>query len=320
MTTTATGARAVELEPGPSFVQTDATNAILERALAYAACGYAVNFSGPAGAGKTTLALHAASRIGRPVLLLAGDELITSTTLVGGLRGVRHRRIDDQFIRSVHKTQEDYLELWVDNRLTVACQEGYTLVYDEFTRSRPEANNLLLSVLEERILHMPVERGADHVLRVHPEFRLILTSNPSEYAGVFQAPDALKDRMITIHLERYDFATEVEIVRSRSGVDRADAETVVRLVRGMAEDRRLGLHPSMRAAIMFARVLRHLDARPDVQDPRTLDVLCDVLGVDPARRRAARERAEAVLTGEVPSRGNRPRRRAATPPASDLGA
>jgi len=40
--------------------------------------------------------------------------------------------------------------LWVDNRLTTACANGNTLIYDEFNRSRPEANNALLSVLEGR--------------------------------------------------------------------------------------------------------------------------------------------------------------------------
>ena len=31
--------------------------------------------------------------------------------------------------------------LWIDNRLTTACRYGHTLVYDEFTRSRPYKKN-----------------------------------------------------------------------------------------------------------------------------------------------------------------------------------
>ena len=50
------------------------------------------------------------------------------------------------------QTEEDMVQRWVDHRLSTACREGYTLVYDEFTRSKPEANNVLLSVLEERLL------------------------------------------------------------------------------------------------------------------------------------------------------------------------
>ena len=69
---------------------------------------------------------------------------------------------------------------WVDNRLTTACQFGLTLIYDEFTRSRPEANNVLLSILEERILVLPNARGRESYLKVHPDFRAIFTSNPDQ--------------------------------------------------------------------------------------------------------------------------------------------
>jgi hypothetical protein len=41
------------------------------------------------------------------------------------------------------KTEEDVQQRWVDARLTLACREGFTLIYDEFNRSRPEANNAL---------------------------------------------------------------------------------------------------------------------------------------------------------------------------------
>jgi len=44
---------------------------------------------------------------------------------------------------------------WVDSRLTLAAKEGFTLVYDEFNRSRPEVNNVLLSLLEEKLLVLP---------------------------------------------------------------------------------------------------------------------------------------------------------------------
>ena len=100
----------------------------------------------------------------------------------------------------------------MDNRLTVACREGLTLLYDEFTRSRPEANNALLSVLEEGVLVLPARdpEGRDYV-PVHPNFVAIFTSNPVEYAGVHQAQDALFERIVTIDLESFDEATETAI-------------------------------------------------------------------------------------------------------------
>lgn len=273
------------LEPSDTFVETPATREILERALIYLACGYSVNFSGPAGTGKTTLALHTAHVLGRPTSVLTGDEEMTSLSMVGGYLGIRHRRIDDNFIRSVHKVSDEYRELWVDNRLTVACQDGYTLVYDEFTRSRPETNTVLLSVLEEHILHFPVERGGrERYLPVHPDFRLILTSNPAEYAGVFQTADALRDRMITISLNRPDRATEVAIVEAKAALSHAHAERIVGLVRTLSDDRRLGVRLSLRNGIMLGRIAHHLQVEPDPRDPRWREIVLDVVATSADER------------------------------------
>lgn len=102
--------------------------------------------------------------------------------------------------------------LWMENRLTTACRDGYTLIYDEFNRSRAEANNVLLSVLEEKMLSLPsMGKVRGGYIEVHREFRAIFTSNPEEYAGVHKAPDALMDRLITLDLGHYDRETEIRI-------------------------------------------------------------------------------------------------------------
>lgn len=49
---------------------------------------------------------------------------------------------------------------------------------------RPEVNNVLLSVLEEKILVLPPESNRVEYLKVSPQFRAIFTSNPEEYCGV----------------------------------------------------------------------------------------------------------------------------------------
>jgi len=69
--------------------------------------------------------------------------------------GFQKSKLIDNYIHSVLKTEENVKTFWVDNRLTTACQNGYILIYDEFNRSKPEANNALLSVLEEKILNLP---------------------------------------------------------------------------------------------------------------------------------------------------------------------
>ncbi|MBI5481155.1 MAG: gas vesicle protein GvpN [Deltaproteobacteria bacterium] len=269
----------VTVEAGESFVVTPDVRGIAARALAYLGAGYPVHFSGPAGTGKTTLALHVAALRGRPVTLMHGDDEFGSSDLVGGDYGYRKSKLIDNFIHSVVKTEESVNTLWADNRLTLACKNGDTLVYDEFTRSRPEANNALLSVLEERLLTLPRRQPhGDGYLEVRPEFRAIFTSNPEEYAGVHRTQDALMDRLITIKIDYYHRETEVEITRAKSGLPREEAEVVVDVVR---ELRSLGVTkqgPSLRASIMIARVARQQGAHPRPGDPVFGDICRDVLG------------------------------------------
>jgi len=268
-------------EPSPEFVETPAVREICERALAYLEAGYPVHFSGPAGTGKTTLAFHVAARRGRAVTLLHGDDEFGSSDLVGTDSGYRRRRVVDNFIHSVLRTEDEMSTVWADNRLTVACREGCTLIYDEFTRSRPEANNVLLSVLEERLLTLPTGRGtAERYLEVHPDFRAIFTSNPEEYAGVHRTQDALLDRLITIRLGHFDRETEVEITRARSGIPREGAEAIVDLVRALRDQDAARRRPSIRACIMVARVLARRGARATGGDAVFAATCRDVLRVE----------------------------------------
>ena len=264
----------------PGFVESDYVQGIIRRAMTYIKAGFPIRFSGPAGTGKTTMAMYVAAQIGRPVILLHGDDEFGTSDLIGGQYGYRRKKMVDNFIHSVLKSEETVSPEWVDNRITVACKYGFTLIYDEFTRSRPEANNVLLPILEEKILDLPAARGEEGYLRVSPDFRAIFTSNPEEYAGVHKAQDALKDRMITIKLGHYDRETEVSIVEAKSGLPRDEAERVVDIVRSFRESIKTKLHPTIRASIMIARVLSATDSRPEADNRDFVEACLDVLNFD----------------------------------------
>jgi nitric oxide reductase NorQ protein len=270
-------ATVLRVEPRGDFVITPFIESICQRCLAYLEAGFPVHLSGPAGTGKTTLAMHLAGSLGRPVMIVYGDEEFGSSDLVGGDKGVVSRRLVDNFVHSVLKTEENIRNIWVDQRLTTACKNGYTLVYDEFSRSHAEANNVLLSVLEEKLLVLPESRYGESYIPVHPEFRVIFTSNPDEYAGVYTPQSALLDRMITIKLGFYDAETETAIAAAKSGLPPEDARKIVEIVRVVREETDSTIQPTVRSSIMISRILHRRQGKLELGDRIFMETCLDVL-------------------------------------------
>lgn len=274
----------IEPKPLAGFVETPYVKNFALRALNYIKAGFPIHFRGTSGTGKTTLAMHVASKIGRPVVLVHGDDQLSTSDLVGGEHGYRYRRLVDNFISRVLKTEESLDKRWNDNRLTVACKNGYTLIYDEFTRSRPEANNILLSILQEKVMDLPTNRGGEEAyLRVHPNFSAIFTSNPEEYAGVHKAQDALRDRMITIDLDYMDRPTEIAICQAKSGLSDNEAGVVVDIVRGLRDSGEYEFAPTVRGAIMIARSCRAHGAAISSKDYVFRQICRDILSSETSR-------------------------------------
>lgn len=278
--------------PLPNFVETKPIQDITERALAYIKAGFPVHFRGASGTGKTTLAMHIASKIGRPVVMIHGDEEFSTSDLLGGQYGYRIRKEVDNFIHSVLKVQEDMIQKWADNRLTIAAKYGFTLVYDEFTRSRPEANNVFLSVLQEKMLDLPAARGDEGYLKVDPNFTAIFTSNPEEYAGVHRSQDALRDRMVTIDLDHFDRETEVAITSAKSGLSQWDAEKIVGIVRDIRESGQCEFAPTIRGCIMIAKTLKVRNGSVHPKDQIFRETCCDILASETSRIGSKTNRAK----------------------------
>ena len=288
------------LSVGPSeeFIETPPVKEIVQRAMSYLEAGIPVHLTGPTGTGKSTLALHLAYKLRQPVMLMFGDEEFGTSDLIGDHTGYHKSKLVDNFIHSVLKTEENVSQRWVDNRLTTACKEGLTLVYDEFNRSRPAANNALLSVLEEGILTLPPSQEEAGYIKVHPNFRAIFTSNPHEYAGVHKTQDALLDRMVSIHLDYFDEATEQTIVAARTGVTLEDARKIV----GILRDLRQMVEPyeaiSVRRGIMIGKILRQKGLRVEKHDPFFLDICVDAF-ISGTHYSDDRKKMTEIVTGLV---------------------
>jgi nitric oxide reductase NorQ protein len=260
-----------------SVVVTASIQDVLERARIYLKAGLAVHLTGPAGVGKTTLALKIARDLTETHYLIQGDETFTRNELVGGLYGYYQKVVEDNFISSVSKVERRLTPIWVDNPVAMACQEGGILVYDEFTRARPETNNVLLGILSEKVLLITDKSGKLSLLDVHPGFGLILTSNPREYVGIHKAQDALMDRLVTIRLNNLDEETEILITAKHNNLSRSQAQQIVRFARAVHELEKLP-HSTTRMSIMIGKIYQtEFINRPD----KELFIKCcqDIMGL-----------------------------------------
>lgn len=265
------------LDRGAKFFENGEIRDLLDRAVFYARSGVCVHFNGMAGFGKTTLALRAAEALGRPVSFMAGNDWLTSHDFIGREVGQTTSTVVDKYVQSVRRTESETRSDWKDAILALSMERGYTLVYDEFTRASPEANSTLLSVLEEGVLVSTDPANGRTYLRAHPDFRMIVTSNPHDYAGVNGAPDALLDRMVTLTLHEPTEATLAGIAAARSGLDRAHCDRIVALVRRLRAGGDSAYLSSMRTVILIARIAALMVRERGLDDAALAQIVTDVL-------------------------------------------
>jgi nitric oxide reductase NorQ protein len=267
-----------------ALIQDDETKELLSRSLQYLKAGYPVHFTGPSGAGKTSLAIALAKKRKRPVMLMHGNHELNNKDLIGDFTGYTSKKVVDQYVRSVYKKDESVTETWRDGRLLEAVKNGYTLVYDEFTRSQPTTNNIFLSILEEGIIPLYGSKLTEPFIRVHPEFAIIFTSNPAEYAGVYQTQDALLDRLITINVDYKGAEKEAMIVSEKANLVMGEAKAITMLVSTLRDQCTNEMNgPSLRASIMIARLAIESDIPIDGKDPDFQRLCIDIAAYSVSR-------------------------------------
>lgn len=260
-----------------TFFENAEISNLIKRALFYARAGVPIHFQGTAGRGKTSLAIETARRLGRPVSVMTGNDWLDVDDMIGREVGQTTTSVVDKYIQRVRRSEQTCRLDWENSVLAEAMLAGHTLVYDEFTRSSAKANGLLLSVLEEGALVSVNQSTPEKWIHAHPDFRIILTSNPHDYAGVNASPDALKDRMITFNLAQYDVKTEAGIVAARTGIDLALSTRILGLVHHLHQAFGTGAMPSMRAAIMIAKIAALRLRTSTMSDTLLAQISADVL-------------------------------------------
>ena len=133
-------------------------------------------------------------------------------------------------------------------------------------------------------MDLPVGRGGDEpYLKVDPDFTAIFTSNPEEYAGVHRSQDALRDRMITMDLDYFDYETEVAITQAKSKLSKKNAETIVNIVRGLRESGKCEFAPTVRGCIMIAKTLKVQNLTPARANGSFSQMCQDILASETSR-------------------------------------
>lgn len=259
----------------PYFFENAEIAGLISRGLFYARAGVPIHFQGTAGRGKTAIALEVARRLGRPIAVMTGHDWLGADDMIGKEVGQSTRSVIDKYVQRVRRSESTVRYDWENSILADAMQRGHTLVYDEFTRASAKANGMLLSVLEEGVL-VNTDRLSDQPeVQAQSDFRIILTSNPIDYAGVNKAPDALLDRMVTFPLSGYTPETEAGIVASRTGITAPLAQRIVALVHAIHNQGDEVQACSMRGAIMIAQI-----AALRLRDGQLSDALLAQIAVD----------------------------------------
>lgn len=166
-----------------------------------------VMLKGPTGSGKSRFVEYMAWKLGRPLITVACNEDLTAADLVGRFL------LDGQGTR------------WQDGPLTTAARIGAICYLDEIVEARQDTVVVIHPVTDHRRL-LPLDRKAE-VVRVHPDFQLVISYNPGYQSLMKDLKQSTKQRFTALDFDYPNAEVEAEIVVRESGVD---AESARRLV------------------------------------------------------------------------------------------
>lgn len=206
---------------------------------------------GPTGCGKTRFVEHMAWRMQRPLITVACHEDLGAADLVG------------RWLLDADGTR------WQDGPLTLAARHGAICYLDELIEARPESTVVIHPLTDTRRMLPLAQRN--EVVHAHPDFRLVVSYNPSPMAREMKA--STRQRFGAIEFAYPQPEQEAAIVAHEAGLDLQQAAIVAFGVR----TRRLQGHGVDEGA--STRMLVHAAAL--VAEGLTATAACRLAVVDP---------------------------------------
>ena len=159
--------------------------------------------------------------------LLAAAISGDSTLTIQGTAGTTDDQIKYSWNYAVLLAEGPQLKALVPSAIYSGMKRGTVVRFEEITRCQPEIQDTLVSVMSEKVLHVPELSGDDGIVFAGQGFNLIATANLRD-RGVHEMSSALKRRFNfeTVH-PIADRAMELRLVTEQTEKLLRDAELQV---------------------------------------------------------------------------------------------
>lgn len=159
----------------------------------------------------------------------------TSTNAIQGSAGTTEDQVKYSWNYALLLAEGPTLRALVPSPMHVGMKQGCLVRFEEITRCAPEIQDVLISVLSDKVMIIPELGGEDRVLLAKPGFNLIATANIRD-RGVHEMSSALKRRFNfeTVHPIR-ELNLEVTLVQRECERLLKDSGAVVKVDRDVVE-------------------------------------------------------------------------------------
>jgi len=195
---------------------------------------------GPTGCGKSSLAINVTARLKRNLEIFSCDGETSTDNLIGKILAEHDK--------------DGPATIAVEGAAIRAYREGKVLLLEEVDIASPEVLASLHRIMETHSDFYTSNIGREKIIKKHPEFMVIGTSNTIGtgedtfmYSGTKALNMAFMNRFsITIKMDYLNSNQEIKVIQDKTGAAFSLAETLVNIandVRDAADPARIGGSP-----------------------------------------------------------------------------